>query len=74
MNPEGLNVIQSNGAVATQTVMHLHIHLVPRWSSDELGRIWPPETDFPELLKDAAWDVIKGEARKPDPFDLEVLE
>lgn len=30
MRPHGLNVIQSNGAAATQTVMHLHVHVVPR--------------------------------------------
>ncbi|MFC2285285.1 MAG: HIT domain-containing protein, partial [Corynebacterium matruchotii] len=28
--PAGLNIIQSSGAAATQTVPHLHVHLVPR--------------------------------------------
>ena len=39
--PEGLNVIQSNGSAATQTVPHLHVHLVPRWPDDAMGPIWP---------------------------------
>src|SRR4051794_8540793 len=39
MQPDGLNVIQSNGEAASQTVMHLHIHVVPRYLNDEIGRI-----------------------------------
>ena len=41
VKPEGLNVIQSNGEAATQTIRHLHIHLVPRWKNDPIGSIWP---------------------------------
>jgi histidine triad (HIT) family protein len=61
LQPEGLNVIQSNGAVATQTVAHLHVHVVPRWADDELGQIWPPETAFTERQKDAAWEALRSE-------------
>lgn len=42
--PEGLNVIQSSGAVATQTVPHLHVHVLPRWADDAVGDIWPPQS------------------------------
>lgn len=48
LDPDGLSVIQSNGAVASQTVMHLHIHLVPRWEGDRLPSIWPPRTAMSE--------------------------
>ncbi|MCP4383099.1 MAG: HIT domain-containing protein [Hyphomicrobiales bacterium] len=61
MQPDGLNVIQSNGEAATQTVMHLHIHVVPRWDRDTIGRIWPPSTNYSEAEKDAAWDAIRSE-------------
>ncbi len=61
--PEGLNVIQSNGAAATQTVPHLHIHLVPRWTGDAVGRIWPPETHYSKEQKDDVWDSLKTEMR-----------
>jgi histidine triad (HIT) family protein len=44
LSPDGLNIIQSNGAAATQTVQHLHVHVVPRWEGDAMGRIWPPES------------------------------
>lgn len=63
MAPEGLNIVQSNGAAATQTVSHLHIHIVPRWNGDRVGRIWPPETSFTEGQKDEAWDAIRRECR-----------
>lgn len=49
---EGLNIIQSNGAVATQTIFHLHVHIVPRHQGDKMGRIWPEDTDFDESEKD----------------------
>ena len=41
LQPDGLNIIQSNGTAATQTVAHLHVHVVPRWASDDMGEIWP---------------------------------
>lgn len=44
VHPEGLNIIQSNGEAATQTVTHLHIHLLPRWGGDAIGPIWPEES------------------------------
>lgn len=56
----GLNVIQSNGEVATQTVMHLHVHLVPRWPDDALGQIWPKETNYSESQKDTAWKNVRN--------------
>lgn len=60
---EGLNVIQSNGEVATQSVHHVHVHLVPRWTNDAIGRIWPPETNYSEYAKDETWDVLRDACR-----------
>jgi diadenosine tetraphosphate (Ap4A) HIT family hydrolase len=42
--PEGLNIVQSSGKVATQTVDHLHVHLVPRMTGDAMGDIWPAKS------------------------------
>lgn len=44
LSPDGFNIIQSNGAAATQTVQHLHVHVVPRWTDDAMGPIWPPKS------------------------------
>ena len=34
LEPDGLNVLQSNGAAALQTVFHYHVHLIPRYHGD----------------------------------------
>jgi histidine triad (HIT) family protein len=41
--PEGMNLITSAGEAAEQTVFHLHLHLVPRWSMDGFGKLWPAD-------------------------------
>lgn len=67
--PEGLNVIQSNGEAATQTVRHLHVHLLPRWADDGIGRIWPVETNYTEHEKDDAWERLRAECRAAGSSD-----
>ncbi len=47
LRPAGLNVIQSNGAAATQTVPHLHVHLVPRSEGDRMVLQWPASASEP---------------------------
>ena len=42
LRPDGMNLISSAGQAASQTVLHLHLHVVPRWSGDHIGNIWPP--------------------------------
>lgn len=59
--PEGLNLINSAGEVATQTVFHVHFHVVPRWSDDHIGRIWPPAEPWSNRQKDSiAEQIIKN--------------
>lgn len=36
------NIITSVGRDATQSVFHLHIHVVPRWRDDGLRLPWSP--------------------------------
>jgi histidine triad (HIT) family protein len=38
--PDGLNMLQANGAAAFQSVPHFHLHLIPRWSNDGKGFDW----------------------------------
>ena len=52
---EGMNLLQSNGAVAFQTVFHLHVHLIPRWASDPLSLPpWPKDPAEPDDLRQLA--------------------
>lgn len=54
-NAEGLNIIQSNGAAAGQSVFHLHIHVVPRKGGDRMPDLWPTDEDWlPEQLDSVA--------------------
>ncbi|MCU0898554.1 MAG: HIT family protein [Burkholderiales bacterium] len=39
--PPGMSVYQANGAPAGQTVMHYHVHVVPRWENDGMDLVWP---------------------------------
>lgn len=41
--PDGMNVLTSAGEAATQTVFHLHVHVLPRWHDDPIGTFWPDE-------------------------------
>ena len=50
LNPDGLNIIQNNGAAAGQTVFHFHMHLVPRFIKDTVTVTWVPgQSDNEEL-------------------------
>lgn len=39
---DGVNVLQSNGRAAWQTVFHLHVHVIPRYAGDPLRLPWVP--------------------------------
>jgi histidine triad (HIT) family protein len=41
--PRDHNVITSAGRAATQTVMHMHVHIVPRRYGDGLPLPWTPQ-------------------------------
>ena len=38
LKPDGILISQFNGSAAGQTIFHLHVHILPRWSGVELGR------------------------------------
>lgn len=59
LKPEGLNLISSEGAAAEQTVFHLHLHLVPRWSHDRFGPIWPDNDPLQAPQLDEAAQLIR---------------
>lgn len=40
LNPDGLNLLQCNGPAAAQSVLHFHIHVLPRREGDELKLNW----------------------------------
>lgn len=47
---DGFNVLQNNGEDAGQSVMHFHIHLIPRHKGDKALGLWKPgKSDESEL-------------------------
>lgn len=40
VNPDGLNLVQANGPGAAQSVFHLHMHVIPRFTNDNLMLNW----------------------------------
>lgn len=58
LESRGLNVMQSNGVAAWQTVFHYHVHLVPRYPGDSLRLPWIP-TAGSEADLVATWELLK---------------
>ncbi len=52
------NIIQNNGRLAGQTVAHYHLHLIPRYSVDEVS-LWSPHEDDPSVTEEMAEQVRK---------------
>ena len=42
LGAEGVNLLNSCGRAAWQTVFHFHIHVIPRWFDDPLELPWHP--------------------------------
>jgi histidine triad (HIT) family protein len=49
LKPDGLTVMQFNGAAGGQTVFHLHFHVIPRWEGEPMGRHGGGMADQAEL-------------------------
>jgi histidine triad (HIT) family protein len=58
LGPDGMNVVNSAGEVATQSVFHTHVHLVPRTPGDTMGPIWPPKGSGFRYEDDTATDAL----------------
>ena len=43
LEPAGMNLLQCNGEAANQSVMHFHMHVIPRRIGDDLGMNWELE-------------------------------
>ncbi len=54
-NPDGFNIGVNDGTAAGQTVMHLHIHLIPRYTGDQSDPRGGVRWIFPD--KAAYWNA-----------------
>ena len=61
LRSDGVNVLNSCGAAAWQTVFHFHLHVIPRYSDDPLRLPWTPAQGDPDEIAAAA-AALRGEA------------
>ncbi len=54
LGAEGFNLIQNNGEAAGQTVMHFHLHVIPRKTDDGALDLWKPGETTPEEMAKTA--------------------
>lgn len=63
LHADGIRLSQSNGKTAGQEIMHFHLHIIPRYESDDIpmhptATLHLPQADFGELKNIA--EKIKG--------------
>jgi histidine triad (HIT) family protein len=54
LGADGVNLVNSCGAAAWQTVFHFHVHVIPRYEDDPLKLPWTPAPGDPEEIASAA--------------------
>jgi histidine triad (HIT) family protein len=54
LGADGVNLINSCGSAAWQTVFHFHVHVIPRYEGDPLRLPWVPGPGDPDEIAAAA--------------------
>lgn len=57
LDADGVNLLNSCGAQAWQTVFHFHVHVIPRYAGDPLKLPWVPTPGDPNDIAAAAADL-----------------
>lgn len=57
LKPDGLNIVQNNGAAAGQEVFHYHVHLIPRWEGDGRIKLYRGESGERSQLEEIAQQI-----------------
>ena len=52
--PEGMTLLQTNKPAGWQTVPHVHIHVLPRYTGDGAELVWPRKEPGLEKLREYA--------------------
>jgi histidine triad (HIT) family protein len=57
LRADGVNLVNSCGAAAWQTVFHFHVHVIPRYEGDPLRLPWTPAPGDAEEIAAAAREL-----------------
>ena len=60
LGADGVNLLNSCGRAAWQTVFHLHIHVIPRYEDDPLRLPWVPSQGDAQEIAAAAQELTGG--------------
>jgi histidine triad (HIT) family protein len=60
LRADGVNLVNSCGAVAWQSVFHFHIHVIPRYEDDPLRLPWVPAAGDAEQIAAAAQELARA--------------
>ena len=60
LGADGVNLLNSCGAAAFQTVFHFHMHVIPRYEGDPLRLPWTPTPGDPEEIATVARELGRG--------------
>ncbi len=60
LRADGVNLLNSCGAAAWQSVFHFHIHVIPRYEDDPLRLPWTPGPGDPLEIAAAAQELAGG--------------
>jgi histidine triad (HIT) family protein len=60
LHADGVNLMNSCGRDAWQTVFHFHVHVIPRYAGDPLRLPWTPEPGDRDAIADAAAALTAG--------------
>jgi histidine triad (HIT) family protein len=58
LDADGVNLLNSCGRAAWQTVFHFHIHVIPRYEGDPLRLPWTPGPGDPDEIAAAAEALV----------------
>jgi histidine triad (HIT) family protein len=63
LRPDGMSLFQMNRVAGWQTVIHFHMHVIPRWSGDALVEPWieklSQEADLEMTYREIIGESIK---------------
>jgi histidine triad (HIT) family protein len=57
LGADGVNLLNSTGSVAWQTVFHFHLHVIPRYENDPLRLPWQPQPGDQDEIAAAAKEL-----------------
>lgn len=56
--PDGITILQANRPAGWQTVPHLHLHVLPRYTNDGVDLTWPRKEPGMEKLREYAARIV----------------